>query len=221
MLFYVPFENIVKEILLLMIVLVATVLEMGSVFNGVRFAIHQDFQYVSALGLLDALSRLLFYLSMTYLYGLKGIVCALLLNSLVKCAISSWISIRHYGRFGVKYDYRLIWSLMKVGFPLMMINFIFILMTSADRWVSISMLGKIATGYYGLGGTMVTMIVMLPYAINRVLFPKLNERMGATSDQATLLPLIISPVGHSALFFYSMSSCNGLPIHIQGAPPQL
>lgn len=190
---FVSAESVGKEFFLLRIVLIATLIDLICVFNHVRFAIHQDFQYAGTMDSVGGVLRLALYVGLSYHFGLYGTVYALLLCDIVLCLLSSRISIREYGRFGVKYDYRLIWSLMKVGFPLMIINFIFILLTSADRWVSISMLGRVATGYYGLGGSMVAMIVMLPYAINRVLFPKLNERMGATSDQTTLLPLIIAP----------------------------
>ncbi len=79
-------------------------------------------------------------------------------------------------------------TLVRIGFPIMVINLFFILLTSVDRVISIAMLGSTITGYYGLGGTIANLVVLIPYGISRVLFPKMNEKLGSALGQRALAP---------------------------------
>jgi O-antigen/teichoic acid export membrane protein len=55
------------------------------------------------------------------------------------------------------------------------------------------MLGKQATGYYGLGTSIVSTLILIPMVINRVLYPRVNEEVGKSADYNSLLKYVMIP----------------------------
>ncbi len=59
------------------------------------------------------------------------------------------------GKIGLNFNPRLMGEMIRIGFPITIVMWIFILQSSADRVVSMSMLGAAKTGYYGLGNSII------------------------------------------------------------------
>ena len=175
------------------IVVLAASVNMLQQFFYYRFMVRQDFRAVSGLEILRSAMAFLFYVSMAWWYGLKGAVAGLLIVELICLGCSYTLSSRIYGRSGIDVNAKAIGQLIKVGFPITVFWWFFMLRDSVDRIISISLLGKTDTGYYGLGISLVSVVVLLPEAIGRVLYPKVNERMGETSNDGELFDYIVLP----------------------------
>lgn len=191
--FSLPRDGSSGDTSLLWIMVFAAIVTLFSLYNRCRFTIRQDFQYVSALETLYSILNFLFLVGFSWLWGLKGTVSGLLTSEFILCVISYVLANRNYRGTGIRMDFRFMGTLIRIGFPIMVINLFFILLTSVDRVISIAMLGSTITGYYGLGGTIANLVVLIPYGISRVLFPKMSEKLGATLDHRALAPLIINP----------------------------
>jgi O-antigen/teichoic acid export membrane protein len=65
------------------------------------------------------------------------------------------------------------------------------LQSSVDRLVSSAMLGVTLTGYYALGLSFVSILVLLPQVVAKVLYPKVNESIGR--GRQNIENLVVAP----------------------------
>jgi O-antigen/teichoic acid export membrane protein len=159
-----------------------------------RLAAYQKFK---ASGIVDTVRAIIMLLSVSifaWLWGLKGAVVGYLVVEIVVCATSMFLSINICGRIRIHFDSSLIWQAIKIGFPITIIWWTLAFQSSVDRLVSASFLGKEMTGHYSLGLSFVSMLVLIPGAVTRVLYPKINEAIGKNLSSEQLSLLIISPV---------------------------
>ena len=166
---------------------------MFSAFFYHRFTAHQNFRYVSILDSLRALSLFILTIPFSWWLGLWGTALAFAANELIVLAFSYFVNAKKLGKVSVGFDLRSIGGLVAVGFPITIIWWVYMFQTSVDRLLSISMLGKVATGYYGLGTAIVSSIVLMPMVLGRVLYPKVNEEIGKKTDFAGLSRYVIMP----------------------------
>jgi O-antigen/teichoic acid export membrane protein len=159
-----------------------------------RYAAHHKFKAYSIIDTLRAIITLLLVSVFAYLWSLKGAVLGYLITEIIVCAVSAMLSIRMCGSVKIRFNRNEIWKAIKIGFPITIVIWTLTLQSSVDRLVSVSFLGKEMTGYYGLGGSFVSMLVLIPSAVTRVLYPKINEGIGKNQNAKQLSSLIISPV---------------------------
>lgn len=164
-----------------------------SAFFYFRFSAHQDFKRASKIDTWRAMVTLICLLAATPVWSLTGAVTGLLLAEGIVCVASAWLSIRHLGRLRLTSAPRDMMDCIKVGFPITLIWWVYILQGSADRLVAMACLGDTAAGFYGLGASVVSLVVLLPAAVNRALYPRVNEKLGLTAPQQELTRLVIVP----------------------------
>jgi O-antigen/teichoic acid export membrane protein len=182
-----------ESVRLIRFMLLAAALTFVSAFYANRFAAHQRFDLVSLVNGWRAIVTGACLVALTWLWGLNGTVAGFIVAELAIC-VSSWVlSVRQCGRLTASYDLRLIWNVVRIGFPITLIWWAFIIQSTADRLISIAMLGEEATGFYGLGLSLVSLLVLLPITLSRVLYPKVSEKTGQTSEPHALRRLIVIP----------------------------
>jgi O-antigen/teichoic acid export membrane protein len=120
-------------------------------------------------------------------------VVGFLLAEVLVCGGSAWLSLRSGWRLRPLFSPRLIVEIVQIGLPITIIWWAFILQVSADRVIAMSTLGPTATGLYGLGVSIVSLVILLPVTISRVLYPRLNERTGQTSNPQDVSNLVVAP----------------------------
>ncbi|MBN1983046.1 MAG: polysaccharide biosynthesis protein, partial [Chitinivibrionales bacterium] len=91
------------------------------------------------------------------------------------------------------FDFHLMWPLVKIGFPITIIWWVYTLETTIDRLIIFKFLGTATAGYYNLGAQIITTLALIPMVIGRVLYPKINEEVGRESDTATILKYTYTP----------------------------
>jgi O-antigen/teichoic acid export membrane protein len=80
--------------------------------------------------------------------------------------------------------------------------------------VSMSMLGKTQTGYYGLGSNIIGMLILIPQVVSRVLYPRINEGVGKSLSKQDIATLVIIPARALTLLLPLLAG-----ILILAAPP--
>jgi len=158
-----------------------------------RFGARQNFKIFSITDSTRSIITLIILVACTWLWGLEGAVWGFCLIELILFIYLGILSNVLLGKVRANFNFQLIWEMIKIGFPITVIWWVYILQSSAGRVVSMTMLGKTATGYYGLGGSIVSMIVLIPMAIGVVLYPKVSEGLGKNLGKEDMALLIIKP----------------------------
>lgn len=184
---------------IMMMLLVAAISSFTGFFYH-RFAAHHCFKSYSIVDTLRAIVTISLVVPFAWLWGLKGAVIAFLIAEIVVCISSVLLSFRLCGKVQIRLDGRLIWQSIQIGFPITIVWWALTLQSSVDRVMSVSFLGKEMTGYYGLGISIVSMLVIIPGSVNRVLYPKISEGLGKNKNVKQLSSLIISPVRILSIF---------------------
>jgi O-antigen/teichoic acid export membrane protein len=178
---------------LVAIIVPTACVELFTAFSYYRFTAHQNFRYVSFIDGLRSVALFFLIIPFSYFWGITGAAVAFAVNELAVFAFAGTSSARVLGPVRMTFDARALRSLVAVGFPITVIWWVYMVQTSADRLISMSMLGKQATGYYGLGASMVSALVLVPMVLGRVLYPKVNEEVGKNSGRDALARYVIVP----------------------------
>ncbi|MEK7802654.1 MAG: oligosaccharide flippase family protein, partial [Pseudomonadota bacterium] len=174
-------------------VVVASAIGLITAFYSNRFVARQNFKIVSILDILRTLCSFSILVTFAWFWGLKGVVAGYVVSELMICAFTSKLSWRFYGKGGLNFDPKKMWMTVRVGFPISIFWWIFIIQTSLDRVLSMALLGKTATGYYGLSISIISAIVLIPQAISRVLYPKVNEMIGKNAGTDAIFDTVVFP----------------------------
>jgi O-antigen/teichoic acid export membrane protein len=164
-----------------------------SAFYYYRFTAHQNFRYVSFTDSLRAIGMFVLIVPFAWRWGLMGAALAFMVNEFLVLSWSYAANGRILGRVAIGFDFGAMRNLVAIGFPITVIWWVYMLQMSADRLISMSMLGKEATGFYGLGASMVSAIVLIPMVLGRVLYPKVNEEVGKNTNRDGLNQYVLVP----------------------------
>jgi len=179
---------------------VAASLSLFSAYFQNRFGAHQNFKICSITDSTRSITTLIILVTCTWLWGLEGAAWGFCLTELIMCTYLGIISNVLMGKVRANLNFQLIWKMIKIGFPITVVWWVYILQSSAGSIVSMTMLGKTATGYYGLGGSIISMIVLIPMAIGAVLYPKVSEGLGKNLGKEDMALLVITPAQALSLF---------------------
>ena len=77
-------------------------------------------------------------------------------------------------------------ALIVVGGPILLAGFLVVVLVTIDRWLVLVLLGREATGVYGLVGVVVGSMVVLPMLISQQFYPRLAHARGAGAGRHEL-----------------------------------
>jgi O-antigen/teichoic acid export membrane protein len=191
--FFVATGPLVPFIPYIRIMAASSALGVFSAFFYHRFMAHQDFKFVSAIDSMRSVSMFIFIVPFSWFWGLTGAVAAIAFNEAVMLVISFLVNKRTLGSVRPQFKPGQLADLVRIGFPITIIWWTYMFQTTIDRVLSISLLGKDQAGYYGLGASIVSALVLIPMVLGRVLYPKVNEEIGKNAGQTELLSYVIMP----------------------------
>jgi O-antigen/teichoic acid export membrane protein len=191
--FFTPAETVRSLGNIIRIIVLAACLAIFSAFYYYRFTAHQNFRNVSFIDSLRAVVFFLLIVPLAWLWGLMGAAVAFAVSEFFVLLYSFIANDRVLGRVAIGFDFPIMRNLVAIGFPITVIWWVYMLQMSADRLISMSMLGKEATGFYGLGASMVSTIVLIPMVLGRVLYPKINEEVGKDTNREGLNRYVLVP----------------------------
>jgi O-antigen/teichoic acid export membrane protein len=190
---FIKFNPVVHLLPQIRIMIVAASLSLISAFFFHRFAAHQQFKYYGIIELMRAIVTCLLFVSFSLIWGLSGLVLGYLATEFIICISTIMLSVKCCGKIDINFKRKLIWDAVRIGFPITLIWWFLNLQSSVDRVVSASLLGNISTGYYGLGISIISILILIPQSVNRVLYPKISEGLGKKLDRESLSYLIVVP----------------------------
>lgn len=177
----------------IVVMAIAASLGFPSGFYYFRFVGHQDFKTMGLLEIIRSLLNIVFVVGFSYIWGLTGAAVGFCLTEMLICLLSRKLSIQNHGRVKFIFDFRAIMNSIVIGFPITIYMWVSMLQGSIDRLVSISLLGEVSTGYYGIGIAIVSVMFLLPSSISRVLYPSINQKLGEASREGDLYRIVIFP----------------------------
>lgn len=142
---------------------------------------------------------------LVYYYELRGLFIGLLIAEAVTAAyvvyLVRWVP-------AVRISARVVWSLLRVGLPIMLTALAFVLLRSVDRVVIAAQLPHELLGYFSVA-TIVSglMPMVLADVVGAIMFPRIMEEVGRRGDvrikdyvvQPTLLIAYLTPFALGAI----------------------
>lgn len=112
-----------------------------------------------------------------------------------------YLLIKEPCRLKLDFDFRYMHKLIKIGFPIMFINF---LNSTIPNMASISvifLLGRETLGYYAIAMLAAHFLSYFPNSIHRILEPHIYQKYGETHDLADLKKYLLKPALVMAMLF--------------------
>ena len=177
--------------------------------NGLRFVailviIQQMYAYY--LGLLTANSHFIIISKITFifsflsvvfmypfvlLYGLNGAIYSITLSYLFALII-----IRRTLKYKFHFNIALseVRRLLKVGFPLLLISFMYVLLGTIDKLMIAGLINEGELGYYSIAVVISNFTFYVPTIVGAVIFPSMMETLGAHDNIKHLNNYLIDPI---------------------------
>jgi O-antigen/teichoic acid export membrane protein len=151
-------------------------------------------------------------ISIIYFIGFRGLFIGLLIADTIYIG---YILLKSERRFPtIKISFSLFWELLKIGFPMMIVGFLLMLLTSADRLIIITMLSEEYLGYFGIATVAVGIVSTIPNALENIIVPRLMEKLGKTQDSYQIKNYLIEPAVLIAYFMPFLIALFYLSIHL-------
>ncbi len=117
--------------------------------------------------------------------------------------------------------------LVGIGAPMLLAGFLLLALVTIDRWVVLTLLGREATGLYGLVGLAVSSLVLLPALISQQFYPRLayargedasGARLGRIADEQSALAGALAGAGALAV---AVAALVGIPALLPAYEPTI
>jgi O-antigen/teichoic acid export membrane protein len=201
----------------------ASVVSFFTLFYSQRLASHELFIKVSIVESIKYSCIAVIATILALKYGVAGATGGLLAGELIGF-ISAFIANSKSFQYKLipHFDYSGIWALVRVGFPITFVWWLLLFHTAIDRIVAITMLGKEATGYYGFGVTLTTLVLLVPTAFGRVLYPRIGKAVASEGSAVALKNLVIAPTRYMSMCTAALLCviCMGYPVVYKYITPQ-
>jgi O-antigen/teichoic acid export membrane protein len=125
--------------------------------------------------------------------------------------------------FGWRVDWSRVRELISFGAPILIVGQLFLLFVAIDSLLVAQLLGIKELGYYALAVSVTAYIVELPKSFGAVVFPRMTERFGATSDIASIRHLTAHTQQLLAFVFipvFMAGAVFAFPVLIRHALPE-
>ena len=102
-------------------------------------------------------------------------------------AVLVWAAWRR--RLRPSFDAAAIRHLVAVGMPIMVAGVVYAILTTADRWLTLWLLGDAALGAYTLATLISSALLLLALVVAQQLYPRMAMRFGANGTAAAVWPM--------------------------------
>jgi len=104
-----------------------------------------------------------------------------------------------HGRVVPRFPYRELVHVVKVGFPITLVWWVYMVHVSLGRICAGLLLGTAAVGLYGFATSTAMVFSMIPNVIGRVTYPRLNRVLGTTPTREAVEDALLRPTRMLAL----------------------
>jgi len=171
-----------------------------SAFFFYRLQSYQRFDLASTITTARSFLVLVCQIPLSYVLGLTGVFLGFLASEVLVFVCSVLLNRNLPTTIALRFRPSLYAGLIRTGLPITIVWWTYMIQTSVDRLVSMTMLGEAPTGYYGIGMSIAAAFLLLPDAVNQVLYPSINEEYGRTMSSRNLAPLVVDPARIVSVF---------------------
>jgi O-antigen/teichoic acid export membrane protein len=86
-----------------------------------------------------------------------------------------------------KFNLSDVWSVIRVGLPILISGFVLSLLATIDRLMVIIFLGEIQLGYFGLALLLTSVVSLIPAMASQVLYPRITHQFGSSGKNVEAL----------------------------------
>lgn len=104
-----------------------------------------------------------------------------------------YLFLRSDEHFGLRFDFRQLYRMVRIGLPLDVGGFAVTMMSTLDGIVILIFLSATQMGYYGIGAIFFGLAIQIPNSLTWIINPYLIEQYGKTGDIQTLAAYSIKP----------------------------
>ena len=155
-------------------------------FAATYFKASTRFGLVSRLQAASAIVFPLAAIPGALLGGLPGFILGQVITYAILSMLAGRIDRRTYQ---AALDHAVVRSLIRIGFPIMLVGVIHALLTTTDRWVIVLSLGQEPLGHYSLAIMAVGALQLVPMVFAQQVYPRMAHAWGATRDSSLLREL--------------------------------
>jgi O-antigen/teichoic acid export membrane protein len=188
-----PFAFIRQNIVVVRISAASAAIGLFSAFYYHRCASYEDFKSVSFIDGLRSTLGCFCVLLFAWRWGVVGAVLGFLVGEVFTWIVSAAICARAHGNVQVRFQPVQMGRAVRVGFPITIIWWVYVIHTNIGRMTSLSYLGNAATGFYGVGSSMAMLFSLVPNTIGRVFYPRVNAQIGAKAGLRDLRETVVKP----------------------------
>jgi len=180
-----------------------------STFFSIFLRTHRKFKLLSQLNVLRGAVALVFIIFLVKKFLLAGIFAA----EIFALIIFLFLCIKGFSHpFFLNFSFSRIKRLIAVGFPLLLVSLVAITLRNLDRLMIITLLKEpVFLGYYSVGLLFSNTIVQIPDSVSVILFPRLLEDFGSSSDISKIKKYVEEP---TIILAYLMGIVIGLAVII-------
>lgn len=184
-----------------------------SAFYGSFFRANNEFGIVSKIAIIGGLGNL-FSIVLIFFFGLRGFLGGQLIRFFVITCYSYFKS-----SYSIKWrwDNRCLNSLIMIGFPIMLVLFANLLLTTIDRLLILKFLDAKSLGFYSLGNLVFIPLLMIFTVSNSVMYPRFTEKYGEAGTPHSLIQYITMPIKNLAVLMPILVGviCIALPFLVK------
>jgi O-antigen/teichoic acid export membrane protein len=111
-------------------------------------------------------------------------------------------------------------ELIRVGLPIMTASLLFGLLVTIDRWLVLTLMGRVAVGQYGLVAVAISGLLVLPIFVSQQFYPRLAYAHGAARDREELLHIcrqqgvLAASMTAAAAVAVALAAWFGIPVFL-------
>lgn len=164
--------------------------QMYSYYLGLLTA-NSRFIIISKITLLFSFLSVVLIYPLVSLYGLNGAIYSIALSNLFALII-----IRRALKY--KFHFNIVLSeirrLLKIGFPLLLISFMYVLLGTIDKLMIAGLINETELGYYSIAVVISNFVFYVPNIVGAVMFPSMMEALGTHGNVKYLKNYLIDPI---------------------------
>jgi O-antigen/teichoic acid export membrane protein len=159
---------------------------------------YQKFHIIVHANIINAFTLVLICIPLVAVLKIYGVFIGAILSSLLSAI---YMGRKNPVQIGWCFDRGLLWDMICQGFPLMVYNLGFVLLTTADRLIIGTMLDREAVGYYAVAVVLTGFMLQIPMAARDMLEPQLMMKMVGEERDLVWRDFFSKPLVSTAVLF--------------------
>lgn len=189
-------------------------------FTEIYYKVKIQFKKIAFYQIFRSIFLILSSFFLVDIYLINGLIIALMIPDIFFVLIN----IKIFKKIIFKLDILLLKKYVRIGFPIMIVGFSFMLIQTIDRLIILRFFNQQDLGIYSLGGTVFQALLIFPQILSMQFYPRMIRSYGKGKNKIALRNsffnqlfislLIVAPIILFAIFTIPLIILNFLPDYI-------